>query len=38
MGSRPDGHIVVPISIVWKWVLREDKKTYCGNRDYQVQS
>jgi len=28
MGTRLDGHIVVPVSILWKLVLREDKKMY----------
>ena len=38
MGTYPDGHIVVPFSILWKLILREDKKMYWANRHYKVQS
>jgi len=32
------GHTVVPFSILWKLVLRGDKKMYWANRHYKVRS
>lgn len=36
MGTHPNGHIVLPFGILWKLVLRGDKKMYWANRHYKV--